>query len=85
VPSLATGTDLPLASHRCTQDEDRDGSFTVDELIKWIDEHKLVKFVEEGRDVDMDRILETHSSSEPKEDKQKEGAAAEGESTGKSL
>jgi hypothetical protein len=52
------------------QDENRDGVFTVEELIKWIDEHKLVKFVEEGRDADMDRVLENHSSNEqhPKDD-----------------
>ena len=33
-------------------------------MINWIDEHKLVKFVEEGRDADMERILENHSSPE---------------------
>jgi hypothetical protein len=27
-------------------------------LIKWIDEHKLVTFVMEGRDAEMDRIME---------------------------
>ena len=45
-------------------DENKDGVFTVDELIKWIDEHKLVKFVEEGRDVDVDRVMEKHASKD---------------------
>jgi hypothetical protein len=40
----------------------------VEELIKWIDEHQLVKFVEEGRDADMDRIMERHSSSKQQEE-----------------
>jgi hypothetical protein len=35
---------------------------TVEEFIKWIDEHKLVKFVQEDRDVEMDRIMERHST-----------------------
>lgn len=34
----------------------------VDELIRWIDEHKLVEFVKEGRDAEMDKIMEHHSS-----------------------
>ena len=46
-----------------SQDDNHDGIFTVDELIKWIDRHKLVKFVEAGRDADMDRIMESQSSS----------------------
>ena len=33
--------------------------FTVEELIKWIDENKLVTFVMEGRDAEMDRIMES--------------------------
>jgi len=37
--------------------------------LRWIDEHKLVKFVEEGRDVDMDRIMESHSAEQQKEEK----------------
>lgn len=40
----------------------------MDELIKWIDEHKLVKFVEEDRDADMDRIIESQSVEQQKED-----------------
>jgi hypothetical protein len=42
--------------------------FTVQELIQWIDEHKLVKFVEEGRDADMDSILEKHTATEQPEE-----------------
>ncbi len=45
-------------------DENSDGIFTVQELIQWIDEHKLVQFVEEGRDADMDRILLSLSTGE---------------------
>jgi chromosome condensin MukBEF MukE localization factor len=40
------------------KDENSDGVLTVEELMRWIDEHKLVKFVEEGRDADMDRVME---------------------------
>lgn len=43
------------------QDDNHDGIFTVEELVRWIDEHKLVKFVEAGRDADMDRIMENQS------------------------
>jgi LETM1 and EF-hand domain-containing protein 1 len=50
-------------------DENKDGVFTVDELIKWIDEHKLVKFVEEGRDVDMDRVMESQAEKDETEGK----------------
>lgn len=49
-------------------DNNKDGFFTVDELIKWIDEHKLVRFVEEGRDADMDRIMENQSSDPQSKD-----------------
>lgn len=45
-------------------DENSDGIFTVQELIQWMDEHKLVQFVEEGRDADMDRILLSLSTGE---------------------
>jgi len=60
-------------------DENRDGFFTVQEMIKWIDENKLVKFVEEGRDADMDRIMEKSSSSEAAA---KEGGGVGDEATG---
>lgn len=46
-------------------DENHDGMFTVDELINWIDQHKLVKFVEEGRDADMDRVIESQKGDDP--------------------
>ena len=48
------------------QDENKDGVFTVGELIKWIDEHKLVKFVEEDRDADMDSVVESQTSTTQK-------------------
>lgn len=51
-----------------TQDENKDGVFTVEELIKWIDEHKLVKFVEEDSDADMDRVVESQASSQQKDE-----------------
>jgi hypothetical protein len=50
------------------QDENQDGAFTVEEMVRWMDKHKLVKFVEEGRDADMDRILLDNQSSEPARD-----------------
>jgi hypothetical protein len=34
-------------------------------MVRWMDKHKLVKFVEEGRDADMDRILLENQSTEP--------------------
>jgi Ca2+-binding EF-hand superfamily protein len=39
------------------KDENKDGVFTVQELIHWIETNKLVKLVEEGRDADVDRIV----------------------------
>lgn len=53
-------------------DENSDGIFTVQELIQWIDEHKLVQFVEEGRDADMDRILLSLSTGEKQPKQQPE-------------
>ena len=44
------------------KDENQDGIFTVDELLRWIDEHRLVRFVEEGRDVDLDKLIESQST-----------------------
>jgi hypothetical protein len=44
------------------QDENKDGVFTVQELIKWIETNKLVKLESEGRDADMDRIMENQST-----------------------
>jgi hypothetical protein len=41
-----------------TQDEDKDGVFTVAEFIRWVETNKLVKYVEEGRDADLDRSFQ---------------------------
>eukprot|EP00934_Nitzschia_sp_Nitz4_P008592 Nitzschia sp. Nitz4//scaffold239_size30010//14829//17923//NITZ4_008012-RA/size30010-snap-gene-0.32-mRNA-1//1//CDS//3329543568//8582//frame0 len=48
-------------------DENEDGVFTVQELIKWIETNKLVQLAEAGADADMDRILESKVSSEKEE------------------
>lgn len=45
------------------KDENEDGVFTVQELISWIETNKLVKLESEGRDADMDRIMESHSEN----------------------
>jgi hypothetical protein len=52
---------LEIASE---MDENKDGVFTAQELIDWIQTNKLVKFVEEGSDAELDRVMESHSSSE---------------------
>jgi hypothetical protein len=44
------------------QDEDKDGVFTAKELIKWIETNKLVKFESEGRDAEMDKIMESQAA-----------------------
>jgi LETM1 and EF-hand domain-containing protein 1 len=54
-------------------DANNDGVFTVDELIKWINEHKLVKYAKEDRDDEMDRIMESQAESA------KEGEAKQAE------
>lgn len=36
--------------------------FTVQELIKWIETNQLVKFESEGRDAEMDKIMESQSN-----------------------
>jgi hypothetical protein len=41
----------------------------VQELINWIETNKLVKYEEEGRDADMDRIMETSQSQEEEQPK----------------
>lgn len=43
-------------------DENKDGVFTVQELIKWIETNQLVKFESEGRDAEMDKIMESQSN-----------------------
>jgi hypothetical protein len=50
---------LALISSLCSQDENEDGLFTVQELYNWIETNKLVRFQSEGRDADMDRIMES--------------------------
>ncbi len=55
------------------QDENEDGVFTVQELISWIETNKLVKLESEGRDADMDRIMENHSEN-AKDDGSKGGS-----------
>lgn len=50
------------------QDENKDGVFTVQELIKWIETSKLVQLESEGRDADMDRIMEKVTSSDATKD-----------------
>ena len=37
---------------------------TVQELIKWIETNKLVQLESEGRDADMDRIMEKRSQKD---------------------
>jgi len=58
------------------QDGNHDGVFTVEELIKWIEKNKLVKFVEEGRDVDMERMMASQSTSDHQKEEDKEAAKA---------
>ncbi|KAL7570035.1 hypothetical protein ACA910_017075 [Epithemia clementina (nom. ined.)] len=48
-------------------DANQDGFFSVEELLRWIDETRLVKFVEEGREADLDRIM-NDQTSEPQKD-----------------
>ncbi len=64
-------------------DENSDGIFTVQELIQWIDEHKLVQFVEEGRDADMDRILLSLSTGEKQPKQASESSSDPSSSTSK--
>jgi hypothetical protein len=45
------------------QDENHDGVFTVTELLRWIDENQLVKFVEGGLDVDLDLMMESSDAN----------------------
>jgi len=56
-------------------DQNHDGLLTVDELMKWCDEHRLIKLMEEGRDADMDRIIESHSPELKDEPQDKDSKA----------
>lgn len=49
-------------------DDNHDGIFTVEECLNWIEEKKLVKFVEEGRDHEMDLMMESQNTDQPPED-----------------
>lgn len=44
----------------------------MNELIQWVEMNQLVKLVEEGRDHDMDRIIEKQSAAEQQEQQQEE-------------
>ena len=60
------------------QDENDDGVLTVQELIKWIETNKLVQLESEGRDADMDRIMEKRSQKDeisPSDSQEKEDKA----------
>jgi hypothetical protein len=50
------------------QDGNADGVFTVQELINWIETNKLVKLESEGRDADMDWIMESQSTENQKDE-----------------
>jgi hypothetical protein len=52
----------------CAKDNNQDGVFTIDELIQWINEHKLLKLVKEGLDADIDLIMEKQSSAPQKQE-----------------
>lgn len=43
-------------------DDNKDGVFTVQELIKWIETNQLMKFESEGRDAEMDKIMESQTN-----------------------
>lgn len=58
-------------------DENKDGVFTVQELITWIETNKLVQLESEGRDADMDRMME--SKEENSKDAEKVGSKLESE------
>lgn len=51
-------------------DANKDGDLTVQELVHWVEMNQLVKFVEEGLDHDMDRIIEKQSAAENQEQEQ---------------
>jgi len=61
-------------------DEDGDGVLTVQELIKWIDTNKLVKLESEGRDADMDRIMDKQRAGHRDEEQSPDDARQEPES-----
>ena len=54
------------------QDENEDGLFSVEELSKWLETNKLVKLVEEGRDAEVDKIIEIQAAKMKEQNKKKE-------------
>lgn len=48
-------------------DENEDGFFSVEELSKWLQTNKLVKLVEEGRDAEVDKIIEAQAEKVEKQ------------------
>jgi hypothetical protein len=61
---------------RTFQDENEDGVFTVQELNNWIETNKLVKYESEGRDADMDRIMENQSADNRKDEQDQSDEAS---------
>ena len=53
-------------------DENKDGLFSVEELSKWLETNKLVKLAEEGRDAEVDKIIETQAAKMKEERIEKE-------------
>jgi len=49
-------------------DADGDGVLTVQELVSWLERNKLIRLESEGRDRDVDRILEKQQSGVQSED-----------------
>jgi len=46
-----------------TQDENEDGLFSIEELLKWLETSKQVKLVKEGRDAEVDKIFSAKSDT----------------------
>merc|ERR1739845_308087 len=42
-------------------DENEDGLFSIEELLKWLETSKLVKLVEEGREAEVDKLFTSKS------------------------
>lgn len=53
-------------------DENEDGLFSVEELSKWLETNKLVKLVEEGRDAEVDKIIEIQAAKMKEQNTKKE-------------
>ncbi|KAL3923319.1 MAG: hypothetical protein SGILL_001723 [Bacillariaceae sp.] len=65
-------------------DDNKDGVFTVQELIQWIETNKLIKFESEGRDADMDKLMmESHSAEKEEGDDEETNEATEKEAATK--